>query len=60
MHCDGCVNLIKDVTMEIPGMSEIDIDLDSKTVTLHHSEEFDFEDWKAAIEDLDEVYAIIA
>ncbi len=59
MHCEGCVNLIKDVSMEEPGVQNIEIDLDTKIVTLEHDDTFDMADWKDGIEILDDAYKVV-
>ncbi len=58
MHCDGCINLIKDVTLEMPGVQDVTLDLDTKLVVITHDADFDLADWKSAIEDLDEAYTV--
>lgn len=58
MHCASCAALIKDVSSEFPEVSVADVDLASKVVTLTHADNFDLAQWKTAIEELGEEYAV--
>ena len=41
IHCEGCAKLIKDVTSDYPLITNVDVDLNTKTVTLEHDPDFD-------------------
>ena len=58
IHCASCVALIKDVSSEFPSIKSVDVDIDTKIVTLDHNENFDREKWSAEIELLDPKYKI--
>ncbi len=36
--CDGCANAIKKALGSVPGVSQVDVDTASKTVTVKHTE----------------------
>lgn len=58
IHCSGCAALIKDVSSDFPAIQTIDIDLDTKHVTIDHDDRFDMATWSAEIESLDEKYKV--
>ena len=58
IHCEGCSKLIKDVTNDYPLITNVDIDLNTKTVTLEHNPDFDLTKWSEEIESLDEKYKV--
>ncbi len=60
IHCDACSALIKDVSNEFSSIKNVNVDIDTKKVTLEHEEDFDFERWKSEIESLDRKYAIFS
>ena len=58
MHCASCAALIKDVSGEFPEVTGADVDLTQKTFTLTHADDLDLTQWKTAIEELGEEYAV--
>ncbi len=58
IHCSGCASLIKDVTADFASIESVDIDLNTKRVTLDHDEGFDLQAWQEEIEALDPKYKI--
>jgi len=58
IHCASCSALIKDVSSEFPDIKNVDVDIDTKQVTLDHDESFDMQTWTQEIEALDEKYKI--
>ena len=58
IHCEGCAKLIKDVTNDYPLITNVDVDLHTKTVTLEHNPDFDLTKWSEEIESLDEKYKV--
>ena len=58
IHCEGCAKLIKDVTNDYPLVTNADIDLNTKIVTLEHDPDFDLTKWSEEIESLDEKYKV--
>ena len=58
IHCASCSALIKDVSSEFPAIKSVDVDIDTKKVTLDHDENFDMQKWSAEIESLDPKYKI--
>lgn len=58
IHCASCAALIKDVSSEFPSIHSIDVDVETKNITLDHDESFDKQKWTEEIEALDEKYAV--
>ena len=58
IHCEGCSRLIQDVSNDLPGVSAVSVDLESKQVTIDHDDGFDFQLWKKEIESLNEEYNV--
>ncbi len=58
IHCPSCAALIKDVSSEFPAIKQIDVDVNTKKVTLDHDENFDMQQWTTEIEALDEKYKV--
>jgi len=58
IHCASCAALIKDVSSEFPAIKNVDVDIDTKNVTLEHEENFDKQKWTEEIEALDEKYKV--
>ena len=58
IHCASCSALIKDVSSEFPAIKSVDVDIETKKVTLDHDESFDMQKWSAEIEALDPKYKI--
>ena len=58
IHCEGCANLIKDVSTDFPEITKIDVDLASKKVALEYEDTFDLASWSAAVEELGETYRV--
>jgi copper chaperone len=50
--CDGCVNSIKKALSNIKGISKIDVEIQTKTVTIEHSPEITKEQISGALEDI--------
>lgn len=60
IHCASCAALIKDVSSEFASIKNVDVDVDTKKVTLDHEEGFDLQQWKKEIESLDRKYAVFS
>lgn len=58
IHCAACANLIMDVSGDFPAIKNVDVNLDTKMVTLDHDENFDMPMWTNEIEALDEKYKV--
>ena len=58
IHCAGCAALIKDVSADFPSIQSIDVDLDTKLVTMDHDASFSMDQWKQEIEALNPDYAV--
>lgn len=58
IHCDACARLIKDVSGEFPAIHNVDVHIETKTVTIDHDEDFTLAEWIAEIESLDEKYHV--
>jgi copper chaperone CopZ len=60
IHCEACSVLIKDVSSEFTSIKNVDVDIDTKKVTIDHEEDFDLQRWKSEIESLDQKYAVFS
>ena len=58
IHCASCAALIKDVISEFPAITNVNVDVATKIVTIDHDERLDMQKWKAEIESLDPKYKI--
>ena len=58
IHCASCAALIKDVSSEFPSIKSVDVNIETKKVTLDYDEDFLMEKWKTEIESLDPKYKI--
>ncbi len=59
IHCEACSSLIKDVSNEFPSIKSVNVDVDTKMVTLDHDDTFDIQKWTEEIEALDPKYKIL-
>lgn len=59
IHCASCAALIKDVSSEFPSIKTVDVDVDTKKVTLDHDERLDMQKWTEEIESLGETYKVL-
>ena len=58
IHCASCAALIKDVSSEFPDIESIEVDVNTKVVTIEHDERLDIQKWTTEIEALDPKYKI--
>ncbi len=58
IHCPSCAALIKDVSSEFSSIHSVEIDVDTKKVSIEHDESFDMQKWTEEIEALDEKYKV--
>lgn len=58
IHCESCAKLIKSVSAEYPQIKNVDVDMDSKKITLDHSDDFDLAKWVNEVESLGDSYAV--
>lgn len=58
IHCASCAAMIKDVSSDFPQIQNVDVDIEKKTVTLEHDEEFDKTKWSEDIESLGDTYKV--
>jgi copper chaperone CopZ len=59
IHCPSCSALIKDVSGDFSSIQNIDVDIDTKKVTIDHDDSFDLQTWTQEIEALDEKYKVL-
>lgn len=59
IHCASCAALIKDVTSEFPAIRQVDVDVESKRVTIEHSDDLDLQKWTQEVEALDKKYKVV-
>ena len=50
IECGGCASAIKKSVGTVPGVREIQVDIDAKQVTVTHDDATGLEDIKAAVE----------
>jgi copper chaperone CopZ len=58
MHCASCAALIKDISKDFPAIAKVEVDLERKTVTIDHRDDFDLPGWTAEVESLGEAYKV--
>lgn len=58
IHCASCAALIKDVSSEFPSIKNVNVDVETKKVTLDHDEGFDKQKWTEKVEALDAKYKV--
>ena len=58
IHCDACSTLIKDVSSDFPEIESVEVDTNSKQVTVKHNDDFPKDRWVAAIEELGDTYKV--
>ena len=58
MHCASCSALIRDISSEFPEIKSVNVDMDSKKVTIEHSDTFNSARWKQEIENLGDEYRV--
>lgn len=58
IHCASCAALITDVSGDFPSIQQVDVNIDTKQVTLEHDEEFDLRSWAKEVEALDAKYRV--
>ena len=59
MHCHACATLVTQISEELGSVSKVDVDLESKKVTLDHDESFDLKAWTKEIEALGDEYKVL-
>ncbi len=58
IHCASCSALMKDVSSAFPSIKSINIDVETKKVTLDHDEHLHMQKWIEEIEALDPKYKV--
>ncbi|HLD71943.1 MAG TPA: heavy metal-associated domain-containing protein [Candidatus Peribacteraceae bacterium] len=58
IHCASCAALIKDVSSEFPAIKSINVDIETKKVSIDHDESFDMQKWTEEIESLGDTYKV--
>jgi copper chaperone CopZ len=59
IHCASCASLIKDVSGDFPAIKNVDVNIETKIVTVEHDERFTMDTWKEEIEALGETYKVV-
>ncbi len=59
MHCHSCVALVTEVSEESSGVQNVNVDLNSKEVSLEYDENFNLAAWTQEIESLGEDYKVL-
>lgn len=59
MHCHACAVLVTEVSEEFPSVHGVDVNLETKKVTLDHDESLDLAAWTKEIESLGKEYKVI-
>jgi copper chaperone CopZ len=60
IHCASCAALIKDVSSEFPQIKTVDVNVETKIVTIDHDESLDIQKWSQEIESLGDAYKVQA
>lgn len=60
IHCASCAAMIKDISSEFPEIKNVNVDVQTKKVTIEHEESFNLSKWKAEIETLGDAYKVHA
>lgn len=58
IHCASCAALIKEISSEFPAIKHVDVDIETKKITLDYDENFDKQKWTKEIEALGEKYKV--
>lgn len=58
IHCEGCAHLIKDVSKDDTSIQQVDVDLNTKMVTIEHDDAFNLQTWTKDIESLNPAYKV--
>jgi len=58
IHCASCAALMKDVSDDFPAIKSVNVDIETKKVTLDHDDSFDMQTWTEEIEALNPKYKI--
>lgn len=59
LHCPSCISLIKDVSADFPQIQKVDVDVNTKRVSIEHAPDFDLSRWTQEIESLGNTYKIL-
>jgi copper chaperone CopZ len=58
IHCAACATLIKDVSSEFPQIQNVEVNEETKKVSLEHSEDFDLSKWIEEVQLLGDTYTV--
>ena len=58
IHCPSCAALLKDVSSEFPAITQVEVNVVQKTVSLEHDAALDFEAWAAEVATLGDAYKV--
>lgn len=58
MHCDSCLTLLTEVSEEFPTVHGVNVNLETKELTLDHDDNLDLAAWKQEIEALGDDYKV--
>ncbi len=56
IHCPACAALIRDVSSDFPAITNVDVDIGKKQVTLDYETGFSVSDWSNALAALGDTY----
>lgn len=59
MHCGSCATLVTEVSEEFSAVHGVEVNLESKEVTLDHDESLDLAAWTQEIESLGKDYKVL-
>lgn len=59
MHCHACATLVTQISYEFPSVKKVEVDLETKKVTLEHDDAFDVAWWTKEIEALGDEYKVL-
>lgn len=58
MHCESCGRLITSVSEDFPAITNVEVDLAAKTITITHGDDLSRSDWIREIEALGDTYRV--
>ncbi|MFA6024339.1 MAG: heavy metal-associated domain-containing protein [Candidatus Gracilibacteria bacterium] len=58
MHCNSCATTVKEVSSDFPAIQTVEVNLETKVVSVEHDENFDLAAWTEEIEALGEEYRV--
>ncbi len=58
IHCPSCAALIKDVSSDFPAITSVDVDIETKRVTIEHDNNLDLAHWSQELAAVNPQYVV--